>query len=77
MGELLGDEERLAVMAAASASLAMPDAARRIADEVLAAHNELPLFLSPVISGKGTAEPVMSGDWASGGSTSSGSAAPG
>jgi UDP-N-acetylglucosamine--N-acetylmuramyl-(pentapeptide) pyrophosphoryl-undecaprenol N-acetylglucosamine transferase len=34
--ELLGDEERLAVMASASASLAMPDAARRIADEVLA-----------------------------------------
>ena len=35
-GELLADEERLAVMASASASLAMPDAARRIADEVLA-----------------------------------------
>jgi len=36
VGGLLADEERLAVMAAASASLAMPDAARRIADEVLA-----------------------------------------
>ncbi len=37
VGELLGDERRLAAMAAASAALAMPDAARRIADEVLAA----------------------------------------
>jgi UDP-N-acetylglucosamine--N-acetylmuramyl-(pentapeptide) pyrophosphoryl-undecaprenol N-acetylglucosamine transferase len=34
---LLEDEARLAGMAAASAGLAMPDAARRIADEVLAA----------------------------------------
>ena len=34
---LLGDEGRLAAMAAASRGLAMPDAARRIADEVLAA----------------------------------------
>ena len=34
---LLGDERRLAAMAAASAALAMPDAARRIADQVLAA----------------------------------------
>jgi UDP-N-acetylglucosamine--N-acetylmuramyl-(pentapeptide) pyrophosphoryl-undecaprenol N-acetylglucosamine transferase len=34
---LFGDEERLAAMSAASAALAMPDAARRIADEVLAA----------------------------------------
>jgi UDP-N-acetylglucosamine--N-acetylmuramyl-(pentapeptide) pyrophosphoryl-undecaprenol N-acetylglucosamine transferase len=34
---LLGDEARLAAMAAASAALAMPDAARRIADEVLGA----------------------------------------
>lgn len=34
---LLGDEARLASMAAASASLAKPDAARRIADEVLSA----------------------------------------
>jgi UDP-N-acetylglucosamine--N-acetylmuramyl-(pentapeptide) pyrophosphoryl-undecaprenol N-acetylglucosamine transferase len=34
---LLGDGRRLGEMAAASASLAMPDAARRIADEVLAA----------------------------------------
>jgi UDP-N-acetylglucosamine--N-acetylmuramyl-(pentapeptide) pyrophosphoryl-undecaprenol N-acetylglucosamine transferase len=33
----LGDTERLAAMAAASAALAMPDAARRIADEVLEA----------------------------------------
>jgi UDP-N-acetylglucosamine--N-acetylmuramyl-(pentapeptide) pyrophosphoryl-undecaprenol N-acetylglucosamine transferase len=32
-----GDPERLAAMARASAALAMPDAARRIADEVLAA----------------------------------------
>jgi UDP-N-acetylglucosamine--N-acetylmuramyl-(pentapeptide) pyrophosphoryl-undecaprenol N-acetylglucosamine transferase len=34
---LLGDAERLGAMAAASASLAKPDAARRIADHVLAA----------------------------------------
>jgi UDP-N-acetylglucosamine--N-acetylmuramyl-(pentapeptide) pyrophosphoryl-undecaprenol N-acetylglucosamine transferase len=34
---LFGDEARLQAMAAASASLARPDAARRIADEVLAA----------------------------------------
>ena len=37
IGALLGDEARLAAMAAASAALARPDAARRIADEVLAA----------------------------------------
>ncbi len=36
-GRLLGDEERLGEMARASASLARPDAARRIADEILAA----------------------------------------
>jgi UDP-N-acetylglucosamine--N-acetylmuramyl-(pentapeptide) pyrophosphoryl-undecaprenol N-acetylglucosamine transferase len=36
-GRLLGDEGRLAAMASASASLARPDAARRIAGEVLAA----------------------------------------
>ncbi|HEU4905168.1 MAG TPA: glycosyltransferase [Solirubrobacterales bacterium] len=36
VAELLGDERRLAAMAAASAALAMPDAARRIADQVLA-----------------------------------------
>ena len=35
--ELLGDPERLAAMGAASASLAMPDAAERVAAEVLAA----------------------------------------
>lgn len=34
---LLHDERRLAAMAAASAALAMPDAARRIGDQVLAA----------------------------------------
>lgn len=34
---LLGDDARLGAMAAASAALAMPDAARRIADQVLAA----------------------------------------
>jgi UDP-N-acetylglucosamine--N-acetylmuramyl-(pentapeptide) pyrophosphoryl-undecaprenol N-acetylglucosamine transferase len=34
---LLGDDRRLAAMAAASAALARPDAARRIADEVLSA----------------------------------------
>jgi UDP-N-acetylglucosamine--N-acetylmuramyl-(pentapeptide) pyrophosphoryl-undecaprenol N-acetylglucosamine transferase len=34
---LLGDGERLAAMAAASAALARPDAARRVADEVLRA----------------------------------------
>jgi UDP-N-acetylglucosamine--N-acetylmuramyl-(pentapeptide) pyrophosphoryl-undecaprenol N-acetylglucosamine transferase len=37
IGGLLDDEGRLAAMAAASAALAKPDAARRIADEVLAA----------------------------------------
>jgi UDP-N-acetylglucosamine--N-acetylmuramyl-(pentapeptide) pyrophosphoryl-undecaprenol N-acetylglucosamine transferase len=37
VGALLGDDERLSAMASASASLALPDAARRIADEVLAA----------------------------------------
>ncbi len=36
-GRLLGDGGRLAAMANASASLARPDAARRVADEVLAA----------------------------------------
>jgi UDP-N-acetylglucosamine--N-acetylmuramyl-(pentapeptide) pyrophosphoryl-undecaprenol N-acetylglucosamine transferase len=39
---LFGDEDRLAAMAAASASLARPDAARRIADEVLAATGTRP-----------------------------------
>jgi UDP-N-acetylglucosamine--N-acetylmuramyl-(pentapeptide) pyrophosphoryl-undecaprenol N-acetylglucosamine transferase len=34
---LIGDETRLRAMSTASAALAMPDAARRIADEVLAA----------------------------------------
>jgi UDP-N-acetylglucosamine--N-acetylmuramyl-(pentapeptide) pyrophosphoryl-undecaprenol N-acetylglucosamine transferase len=37
VAELLGDEARLAEMAAASRRLAKPDAARRIADEVLEA----------------------------------------
>ncbi len=37
VGTLLGDPGRLAEMAAASRALAMPDAARRIADEVLVA----------------------------------------
>jgi UDP-N-acetylglucosamine--N-acetylmuramyl-(pentapeptide) pyrophosphoryl-undecaprenol N-acetylglucosamine transferase len=37
VGELFEDEQRLAAMASASASLAMPDAARRIADAVLGA----------------------------------------
>jgi UDP-N-acetylglucosamine--N-acetylmuramyl-(pentapeptide) pyrophosphoryl-undecaprenol N-acetylglucosamine transferase len=37
VGDLIDDGERLAAMAAASAALAKPDAARRIADEVLAA----------------------------------------
>jgi UDP-N-acetylglucosamine--N-acetylmuramyl-(pentapeptide) pyrophosphoryl-undecaprenol N-acetylglucosamine transferase len=37
VGGLFGDEERLVAMAEASASLARPDAARQIADEVLAA----------------------------------------
>ncbi len=37
LGALLHDERRLAAMAAASAALAKPDAARRIADQVLAA----------------------------------------
>jgi UDP-N-acetylglucosamine--N-acetylmuramyl-(pentapeptide) pyrophosphoryl-undecaprenol N-acetylglucosamine transferase len=35
VGGLLGDSERLAAMASASAALAKPDAARQIADEVL------------------------------------------
>jgi UDP-N-acetylglucosamine--N-acetylmuramyl-(pentapeptide) pyrophosphoryl-undecaprenol N-acetylglucosamine transferase len=35
-GELLADDQRLAAMSAASASLAMPDAAERVAAEVLA-----------------------------------------
>jgi UDP-N-acetylglucosamine--N-acetylmuramyl-(pentapeptide) pyrophosphoryl-undecaprenol N-acetylglucosamine transferase len=37
VGELFGDEDRLNRMALASAALAKPDAARRIADQVLAA----------------------------------------
>jgi UDP-N-acetylglucosamine--N-acetylmuramyl-(pentapeptide) pyrophosphoryl-undecaprenol N-acetylglucosamine transferase len=37
VGEILGDAGRLEAMAAASRALALPDAARRIADEVLAA----------------------------------------
>jgi UDP-N-acetylglucosamine--N-acetylmuramyl-(pentapeptide) pyrophosphoryl-undecaprenol N-acetylglucosamine transferase len=37
VGSLFGDEPRLAAMTAASVSLAMPDAARRIADAVLEA----------------------------------------
>ncbi len=37
VGGLLGDRDRLAAMAGASAALARPDAARQIADEVLAA----------------------------------------
>jgi len=37
IGNLLGDAGRLTTMAAASAGLARPDAARRIADQVLAA----------------------------------------
>jgi len=37
IGGLLGDGQRLTAMAAASASLAKPDAARQIADQVLAA----------------------------------------
>ena len=37
VGALFGDADRLDAMARASAALAMPDAARRIADEVLAA----------------------------------------
>ena len=35
VGGLLGDEQRLVAMAAASASLAKPDAARQIADQIL------------------------------------------
>ena len=37
LGALLGDEPRLAAMSVASAALAKPDAARRIADEILRA----------------------------------------
>jgi UDP-N-acetylglucosamine--N-acetylmuramyl-(pentapeptide) pyrophosphoryl-undecaprenol N-acetylglucosamine transferase len=47
VGGLLGDEERLAAMAAASAALAKPDAARRIADEVLAAAAQKPRSAVP------------------------------
>jgi UDP-N-acetylglucosamine--N-acetylmuramyl-(pentapeptide) pyrophosphoryl-undecaprenol N-acetylglucosamine transferase len=42
VGDLLGDEGRLAAMSSASASLARPDAARRIADEVLPAARPSP-----------------------------------
>jgi UDP-N-acetylglucosamine--N-acetylmuramyl-(pentapeptide) pyrophosphoryl-undecaprenol N-acetylglucosamine transferase len=42
VSSLLGDEPRLAAMAAASSSLARPDAARAIADEVLAAASGAP-----------------------------------
>jgi UDP-N-acetylglucosamine--N-acetylmuramyl-(pentapeptide) pyrophosphoryl-undecaprenol N-acetylglucosamine transferase len=42
VGGLFGDEARLAAMSAASAALASPDAARRIADEVLAAASGAP-----------------------------------
>jgi UDP-N-acetylglucosamine--N-acetylmuramyl-(pentapeptide) pyrophosphoryl-undecaprenol N-acetylglucosamine transferase len=37
VASVLGDQERLAEMAAAARALAKPDAARRIADEVLKA----------------------------------------
>jgi UDP-N-acetylglucosamine--N-acetylmuramyl-(pentapeptide) pyrophosphoryl-undecaprenol N-acetylglucosamine transferase len=40
VGELLGESERLAAMAAASAGLACPDAAERVAAEVLTAIRE-------------------------------------
>ncbi len=40
VGAILGDSERLAAMAAASRALAKPDAARRIADQVLEAAAE-------------------------------------
>jgi UDP-N-acetylglucosamine--N-acetylmuramyl-(pentapeptide) pyrophosphoryl-undecaprenol N-acetylglucosamine transferase len=40
VGTLLADRSRLAAMAAASAALARPDAAQRIADELLAAARE-------------------------------------
>jgi UDP-N-acetylglucosamine--N-acetylmuramyl-(pentapeptide) pyrophosphoryl-undecaprenol N-acetylglucosamine transferase len=42
VAKLLGDEERLAAMSAASAALARPDAAQRVADEVLAAASSAP-----------------------------------
>jgi UDP-N-acetylglucosamine--N-acetylmuramyl-(pentapeptide) pyrophosphoryl-undecaprenol N-acetylglucosamine transferase len=42
VSSLLDDEARLAAMSAASAALAMPDAAQRIADEVLAAASGVP-----------------------------------
>lgn len=47
---LLADRPRLAAMSAASASLARPDAARRIADEILAA------------AGSGAPYPAMAGE---------------
>jgi UDP-N-acetylglucosamine--N-acetylmuramyl-(pentapeptide) pyrophosphoryl-undecaprenol N-acetylglucosamine transferase len=50
---LLADEKRLAAMSRASAALARPDAARRIADEVLAAAGRTPSgALYPRISRK-------------------------
>jgi UDP-N-acetylglucosamine--N-acetylmuramyl-(pentapeptide) pyrophosphoryl-undecaprenol N-acetylglucosamine transferase len=50
VGALLGDEPRLAAMSAASAALARPDAARAIADEVLAAASGAP---HPSLAGQG------------------------
>jgi UDP-N-acetylglucosamine--N-acetylmuramyl-(pentapeptide) pyrophosphoryl-undecaprenol N-acetylglucosamine transferase len=47
VGAILGDERRLATMARAAAALAIPDAASRIADEVLAAANR-PTGLRPL-----------------------------
>jgi UDP-N-acetylmuramate--alanine ligase len=64
---LLGNPERLEAMAAASRFLAKPDAAKRIADEVLAAIDEdrrgaLPSSL-PIAASKG-GSPAVSTDWA-------------
>jgi UDP-N-acetylglucosamine--N-acetylmuramyl-(pentapeptide) pyrophosphoryl-undecaprenol N-acetylglucosamine transferase len=54
VGELLGDPARLAAMSKASAALAMPDAARRIADEVLAATTPSGALYAPMGSKRRT-----------------------
>jgi UDP-N-acetylglucosamine--N-acetylmuramyl-(pentapeptide) pyrophosphoryl-undecaprenol N-acetylglucosamine transferase len=52
VGELFADDERLAAMAEASAALALPDAAKRIAAEVIAAAPPRSGALYPSIEGE-------------------------